>query len=137
MPYINDGLTRLGQSLDQLLAGKQEQRHRLIFGAQPGERQARIFFLQRQGRSSDLYDQRSVFIEIVGRARQDHVHKVTFHSKEATGIALRTGREIFDSDLSLSRKRQGRDWIANIRKLASHAGDIGDQLAIFAIKRSI
>lgn len=68
---------------------------------------------------------------------QDHVHKVAFHSKEATRIALRTGREIFDSDLSLSRKRQGRDWIANIRRLASHAGDIGDQLAIFAIKRSI
>jgi len=70
-------------------------------------------------------------------AIRDHVHKVNFHEKEATKAALRTGRAFFDSDLSLSRKRQGRDWLAKIRSLASHANDIGDELAIFAIKRSV
>jgi len=70
-------------------------------------------------------------------AINDHIHKINFHEKEATRAALRTGRAVFDSDLSLSRKRQGRDWLAKIRSLASHANDIGDQLAIFAIKRSV
>ena len=70
-------------------------------------------------------------------AVRDHVHKINFHDKEATKIALRVGRAAFDSDLSLSRKRQVRDWLAKIRGIASHANDIGDHLSIFAVKRSV
>lgn len=71
------------------------------------------------------------------RAVRDDVHKINFHDREATKIALRIGRAAFDSDLSLSRKRQVRDWLSKIRSIASHANDIGDQLSIFAVKRSI
>ncbi len=68
---------------------------------------------------------------------RDHVHKISFHDKEATLVALRTGRAIFDSDMPLVNKREARDWLVGIRNLASHASDVGDHLAIFAVKRSI
>ena len=68
---------------------------------------------------------------------RDHVHKISFHDKEATLVILRTGRAIFDSDMPLEKKREARDWLVAIRNLASHASDVGDQLAIFAVKRSI
>jgi len=71
------------------------------------------------------------------QAVRDHVHKINFHEKEATRIAMRIGRAIFDSDRPLELKRHGRDWLVKIRTLASNASDIGDELAIFAVKRSI
>lgn len=67
---------------------------------------------------------------------RDHVHRISFHNKEATAIVLRVGKAIFDSDLPLERKRQFTDRIVMVRELASHAEDIGDQVAIFAVKRS-
>ena len=70
-------------------------------------------------------------------AVRDYVHKVNFHNREATSIALQGGRLIFDSDLPLERKLHLRDWLIRVRDLASNADDIGDQLAIFAVKRSI
>ena len=70
-------------------------------------------------------------------AVRDHVHKINFHSREATTVALHLGRAIFDSDLPLERKRQLRAWLLSVRDLASHADDTGDQLAIYAVKRSI
>ena len=69
-------------------------------------------------------------------AVRNHVHKINFHNKEATNLALRLGREIFDSDLPLERKRQLRVWLIALRDIASHADDIGDQLTILAVKRS-
>ena len=69
-------------------------------------------------------------------AVRNHVHKISFHNKEATALALRLGRGIFDSDLPLERKRQLRAWILALRVIASHADDIGDQLTILAVKRS-
>jgi hypothetical protein len=65
------------------------------------------------------------------------VHKISFHEQEATMAALRTGRTIFDSDMPLVEKREARDWLVGIRNVGSHASDVGDQLAIFAVKRSI
>lgn len=70
-------------------------------------------------------------------AVRDHVHKIDFHDKEATAIGLRAGKAMFDSELPLERKQQLRDWFTKVRELASHANDIGDQLAILAVKRSI
>lgn len=70
-------------------------------------------------------------------AVRDHVHKVNFHNREATSIGLKGGTRMFDSDLPLERKLHLRDWLVRVRNLASNADDIGDQLAIFAVKRSI
>ncbi len=70
-------------------------------------------------------------------AVRDHLHKINFHEKEATKIALHVGRAIFDSDRPLERKRHARSWLVRIRSLASNASDVGDELAIFAVKRSI
>lgn len=67
---------------------------------------------------------------------RNHTHKINFHNREATTIALRLGKDVFGSDLPLEFKRQLRGWIVALRDVASHADDIGDQLAIFAVKRS-
>jgi len=69
-------------------------------------------------------------------AVRNYVHKINFHNREATAIGLRSGRELFDSELPLERKQQLIGWIAVTRGLASHADDIGDKLAIFAVRRS-
>ncbi len=69
-------------------------------------------------------------------AVRNHVHKTSFHNKEATNLALKLGRTIFNSDLPLERKRQLRAWILALRDIASHADDVGDQLTILAVKRS-
>jgi predicted phosphate transport protein (TIGR00153 family) len=68
---------------------------------------------------------------------RDYVHKISFHEREAMMTVLRTGRAIFDSDMPLVEKREVRDWLMGIRNLATHASDVGDQLVIFAVKRSI
>jgi predicted phosphate transport protein (TIGR00153 family) len=70
-------------------------------------------------------------------AVRDHVHKINFHEKEATRIGLRVSRAIFASDRPLELKRHARAWLVDVRTLASSASDIGDELAIFAAKRSI
>lgn len=69
-------------------------------------------------------------------AVRDHVHKVGFHNQEATTAVLRVGKVIYDSDLPLERKRQLGAWLSSVRAVGSHAGDIADQLAILAVKRS-
>lgn len=69
-------------------------------------------------------------------AVRDHVHKAGFHNKEATTIGLRAGKAVYDSDLPLDRKQQLVGWLVAFRQLASNAEDIGEQVAIFAIKRS-
>ncbi|MDJ0683747.1 MAG: DUF47 family protein [Alphaproteobacteria bacterium] len=68
---------------------------------------------------------------------RNYVHKINFHNQEATAIGLQGGSLIFDSDLPLDRKLQLRDWLIKVRDLASTADDIGDQLAILAVKRSV
>ncbi len=71
------------------------------------------------------------------RAVRNHVHQISFYEQEATTIGLQMGIRVFDSDLHLERKRQLRDWIVGLRQIASHANDVGDRMAIFAVKRSI
>lgn len=69
-------------------------------------------------------------------AVRTHVHRISFHNREATTITLRAGREIYTSELPLERKQQIVGWFVALRSLASHADDIGDKLAIFAVRRS-
>lgn len=71
------------------------------------------------------------------QAVRNHLPKIDFHEREATNTGLRVGRQIFDSDLPLERKRQLLDWIVGLRQIASHASDVGDRMAIFAVKRSL
>ena len=70
-------------------------------------------------------------------AVRDHVHKISFHETESTKIVLRMGKAIHDSVLPLEHKRFLVDVAVKIREIASHADDVGDRTAIFAIKRSI
>ena len=69
-------------------------------------------------------------------AVRDHVHKVNFHNAEATKITLRAGKAIYRSDLPLDRKQQLNRWLTAVRGVASHADDVAEQVAIFAVKRS-
>ena len=71
------------------------------------------------------------------RAVRDYAHKVGFHEREATKIGLNLGRQIFDSELPLEVKRHLSEWLVNIRRIASHAHDVGDTVSIFAVKRSL
>jgi hypothetical protein len=70
-------------------------------------------------------------------AIRDHTHEISFHEKEATALALRLGRQIFESDLSLDHKQQLRDWLVQLRDIASHADDVGDLVTIFGVKRAL
>lgn len=71
------------------------------------------------------------------QAVRNHVHKIGFHEEEATTAGYQLGRRIFEADLPLERKRQLVDWVVNLRKIASHANDVGDRMAIFAVKRAL
>ncbi len=71
------------------------------------------------------------------RTVRDYVHKINFHEKEATTIGLRVGKAIFDSALPLESKRHLAEWVGRLRKAASRASDVGDQLVVFAVKRAI
>lgn len=70
-------------------------------------------------------------------AVRDHVHKISFHEIESTKITLRLGKTVHDSELPLEHKRFLVDIAVKLREIASHADDVGDRTAIFAIKRSI
>lgn len=70
-------------------------------------------------------------------AVRDHVHKISFHETESTQITVRLGKAIYNSELSLERKRLLVDLAVRIRELASHANDVGDRTAIYAVKRSL
>lgn len=69
------------------------------------------------------------------QAVRAEVHKIAFHDKEATTVGLRLGRQVFDSDLPLDRKMHLMGFLSALRSLASDADDVGDRLAILAIKR--
>ena len=70
-------------------------------------------------------------------AVRDHVHKISFHEIESTKIVLRLGKAVHDSDLPLEYQRFLVELAVKIREISSHADDVGDRTAIFAIKRSI
>ncbi|MFM7575995.1 MAG: DUF47 domain-containing protein [Microcystaceae cyanobacterium] len=70
-----------------------------------------------------------------GRAR-DYTSQVSFYETEADTIRLRLKKQVFSSDLSLERKLHLRDSIDLIDEIADQAEEVGDRLAIYAIKRA-
>lgn len=70
-------------------------------------------------------------------AVRDHNSKVRFHEHQADLISTRIQRAVFGSDLALEQKTQLRYFVERIDELANESEDIGDALAIYAIKRRI
>jgi hypothetical protein len=66
---------------------------------------------------------------------RDHINEVRVFESETDKVALRLKKEIYGSDLSFERKTQLRDATNMLDRLADRAENLGDNLAIFAIKR--
>jgi uncharacterized protein Yka (UPF0111/DUF47 family) len=71
------------------------------------------------------------------QAVRDHINEVRVFESETDKVALRLKKEIYGSDLSFERKTQLRDAVNMLDKLADKAENLGDDLAIFAIKRAL
>lgn len=68
----------------------------------------------------------------------DHIHKVSFWETEADKASTSLQKAIFNNnELGLDLKMQLRDFVRSIDKIADHAEDLGDSLAIYVIKRSL
>ncbi len=72
-------------------------------------------------------------IEAVG----DHMHKVMFYEKQADKVSTSLKRAIFATDLPLSNKAHLCYFVEHIDNIADRAEDVGDRLAIYAIKRTV
>ena len=70
-------------------------------------------------------------------AVRGEMQKIDFYDSEATTLLMKVGSQVFASDLPLERKRHITAWFGSLRRLGSMANDVGDKLAIFAVKRSI
>jgi uncharacterized protein Yka (UPF0111/DUF47 family) len=70
-------------------------------------------------------------------AVRDHINEVRVFESETDKVALRLKKKIYASDLSFERKTQLRDATNMLDKLADKAESLGDDLAIFAIKRAL
>jgi len=68
---------------------------------------------------------------------RDHIHKIGFHEQEADAMALHLKTAIFQSDLSLAGKHHLARWVDAVEQVSDEADDVGDRLAIYAIKRSL
>ncbi|MGZ8181836.1 MAG: DUF47 family protein [Methylobacter sp.] len=71
------------------------------------------------------------------KAVHDQIHKIHYHEEEAEKIAIRLLKNIFYCNFPLGRKCQLRDHLLHIDMLADQADEIGDAIAIYAVKRSI
>lgn len=68
----------------------------------------------------------------------DHIHKVAFWETEADKASTSLQKAIFNNnELGLDLKMQLRDLVRSIDKIADHAEDLADTLAIYVIKRSL
>jgi len=70
-------------------------------------------------------------------AVQDHYNEERLFESETDKVALRLKKEIYGLDLSFVPKTQLRDATNMLDKLADRAENLGDNLAIFAIKRAL
>jgi len=68
---------------------------------------------------------------------RDQQHKIHFFEDEAERHGLRVQEAIFTSELPLEEKRQLREHVLRIDRIADMADDAGDALAIYAVKRSL
>ena len=71
------------------------------------------------------------------RAVRDHVHKIGIFESEADSAAIRMKQKIFGSERDLAEKMMLRDFINSLDRLADQAEDVGDQLSIFSLRRSL
>ncbi len=68
----------------------------------------------------------------------DHIHKISFWETEADKAGTRLQKSVFsDPDMGLDLKMQLRDLSRRIDKIADQSEDLGDNLAIYVIKRSL
>lgn len=68
---------------------------------------------------------------------RDHINEVRSFKSETDKVSLRMKRRIYSSDLSFESKTQLRDATNMLDKLADRSESLGDDLAIFAIKRAV
>jgi predicted phosphate transport protein (TIGR00153 family) len=67
----------------------------------------------------------------------DHLHQVRYYEKEADQEVGRLKAAIFSSDLSLAEKIHLRFFAERIVWISDIAEDVADELAIYAIKRTM
>ncbi len=70
-------------------------------------------------------------------AVRDHVHKISIYESEADAFAIRLKQNIFSSNRDLAEKMMLRDFINSLDRLADQAEDLGDQLSIYSLRRSL
>jgi uncharacterized protein len=68
---------------------------------------------------------------------RDHINEVRVFEDETDKLAWRMKRRIFATELSFEQRSQLREAVAMIDSMADRAENIGDDLSIFAIKRSL
>ncbi len=68
---------------------------------------------------------------------RDHVHKVYFYEKEADRLGNHLKKDIFRTDMKLSRKIHLRYFATHVEKISDDAEDVADRLSIYTIKRMI
>ena len=73
----------------------------------------------------------------VPAAARDQQHKIHFFEDEAERAGLRVLEAIFEAEMPLEEKRQLREHVLRVDRLADLADDAGDALAIFAVKRTV
>ena len=71
------------------------------------------------------------------RTVEDNAHKIGFFENEVDRIANRLKRDVFDSGLGLDQKMQVRYFIDKLDDLADEAEEMGDEISIYTIKRSL
>ncbi|MDJ0900398.1 MAG: DUF47 family protein [Xenococcus sp. MO_188.B8] len=71
------------------------------------------------------------------KAIRDHIYQVRVYESEADQIAVTLKKYIFSTDLKFSEKINIRNIIDSIDAIADQAEDVADELAIYAIKRTL
>jgi len=70
-------------------------------------------------------------------AVRDHVHKIGIYESEADALSIRLKQRIFASERELAQKMMLRDFVNDLDRLADQAEDLGDQLSIYSLRRSL
>lgn len=68
---------------------------------------------------------------------RDHIYQVRVYESEADKITISLKKVIFSSDLKFSEKNNLRDTLDAIDAIADKAEDVADELAIYAIQRTL
>jgi predicted phosphate transport protein (TIGR00153 family) len=71
------------------------------------------------------------------RGVRDCLHKISHYEEEADDIAIRMKTRLFNEERDLSEKFLFAEAVRVIDRVADSAKDVGERLAIFAIKRTL